>query len=577
MTNLHDCNTKLSLSLGCIIFGFCILIGRLTYLQITLGPVFAEQSKRNFTRYEQTVSLRGNILDCHGNILATNRSVTDIYWQGTGAKQLTSDQKENLNNLYQLLSLPYEESNNALKTAERYSKKITLAADLSFEQLSKIVELFPNDPNIKFITHFKRFYPHQSLASHILGYLGQLNSECEGKTGLEKLFEETLRGRSGSIMRIINSIGAHLAEIEIEKTLQGQHITTTLDLNLQQIAEQVFPTDFSGCLIIMDPYTGALKACVSRPTFDPNIFTSPIDHTTWKKLQEEKPFLHRMSCAAYPIGSIFKLVTLSAALETGIIEQHSAWDCRGHITFAGRKYHCVRHEGHGLLTIKYALAHSCNIPFFEIGKKMDIDTLSHYANLFGLGRTTGSQLPEISGLIPSREWKLRVKKERWWTGETLSATIGQTFLLATPLQIARLIASIQTGFLVTPYIIADTPIMREPLLIQYETRKFLQKAMHAAVTKGSARWIDRLHDKGFLIHAKTSTAQTSSLEKSKTGKEFLEHSWLACNFTYKNHPPLTMIILTEFTGKIGLPARTAYNFLKQYKILMDSKITAIEP
>ncbi len=562
---------KISFCITSIAIACVVLLFRLFYLQISLGESFNAQSKRNFTRYEQTVSLRGNILDSTGSILATNRPVTDVYWQGSGQRRLDQEQLKRLEILKKIIPLPDFETYDELHRAERYLKKILLGSDLSFEQLSKIIELFPDDENIKLGTHFKRFYPYNSLASHMLGYLGHLNSQYEGKTGIEKIFEETLRGKEGSIMRIINSIGAHLAEIEIEKTLQGKHITTTLDLALQQIAEHVFPPAEAGVMILMDPHTGALKVCISRPTFDPNVFTAPLDTQTWRELQEQKPFLNRICNAAYPIGSIFKLVTLSAALETGIIEQHSAWDCHGYCTFVGRKYHCVRREGHGLMTTKLALAHSCNIPFFEIGKKIDIDTISHYARLFGLGQPTTCILPENTGLIPSRAWKRRVKKERWWAGETLSATIGQTFLLATPLQIARMVASIQTGYLVSPRIIESSPILTEKLPIKEETRQFLQKSMHAVVTRGSACWLDRLHQRDFVIHAKTSTAQTSSLEKLKDGKEFWEHSWLACNFTYKDNQPLTLVIITEHTGRTGIPVRVAYNFLKEYKALMDTR------
>lgn len=562
---------KLSLYGIVIAITCCILAGRLFHLQIRLGNQFTSQSKRNFTRYEQINSLRGNILDCCGKILATNRPVTDLYWQGTGHKRLTPGHIEDLKRLTELLGIPPFENYDEINRTERYVKKILLATDLSFEQLSKVIELFPDETNVKLITHFKRFYPYQSMASHILGYLAYMDTTCEGKTGIEKIFEETLRGKEGSIMRIINSIGTHLAEYEIEKTLQGKHIKTTLDLSLQKLAEESFPQDTSGCLILMDPTTGALKACVSRPTFDPNIFTAPISLETWDALQEHQPFLNRISSASYPIGSTFKLITVSAALETGVIEQHSAWDCHGYSTFAGRKYHCVKKEGHGLLTTKLAMAHSCNIPFFEIGKKIDMDVITHYAHIFGLGRATGSLFPEATGLVPSRTWKRKVKHERWWTGETLSAMIGQTFLLATPLQIVRMVAAIETGFLVTPRIIEDTPITCEPLGIRLETRQFLQKSMHASVTKGTARWLDRLHQKDFIIHAKTSTAQTCSLEKLKDGKDFLEHSWLSCNFTYKENSPLTMVIITERTGRTGIPSRTAYTFLKGYKNIMDKK------
>lgn len=561
---------RLSLvSLGCI-------VGRLIYLQLQIGDALELQSKKNFTRYEALLSLRGNILDTNGTIIATNRSVTTLFWKGSGNRKLTDAQEATIKAVENLFLIDLTNKRSAIQLAERRSQKLELLPDISFEQLSKIAELFATETNIVTETSYKRYYPYNTLACHLLGYLGhthtnesELPSFIGGKMGIEKIYENELRGKAGSLMRIINSVGNHIAEYEVETTNEGMHIVTTLDLELQQIAETVFPIDHPGIFILLDPYTGSLRAVLSRPNFDPNIFLSKVDTQQWNELQRQQSFLNRICRATYPPGSIFKLVSFAAALETGIVDLNSSWYCCGYSVLNERHYHCARKEGHGELTLKQAFAHSCNIPLFDIARRIDIDTVAHYAKIFGLGTHTNTVLQEDTGLIPNREWKRRVKGERWWLGETLSAVIGQSFNLVTPLQIARMIASVETGYLTSLRITEDMPIVKEPLKIKPETRNFLQQAMYAATMKGTARRLSYLHD--FIIRSKTSTAQTSALHKKKMSSEYLEHGWFAANFSYKGMPAMTLVILTEKTGGTQLPIQIAMEFLKGYRTLIEQK------
>ena len=552
-----------------------IVTARLFYLQIHSGELFAHQSKKNFTRYETILSPRGNILDNNGAIIATNRPVTSIYWKGSGNKKLTDEQLKTIEILSQLLNTDFIEKQKEIQNAERHSKKYDLIIDASFEQLSKIAELFSNETNIVIETTFKRHYPYTTLACHLLGYLGHLDNDSDhpntigGKMGIEKMYEQDLRGKVGSLMRIINSMGNHIAEYEIEKTHEGYDIVTTIDLTLQKLAEEIFPLDQPGIFILMDPYTGSLRAVLSRPSFDPNMFLEAIDKKEWNLLQEQKSFLNRICKATYPPGSIFKLVTFSAALETGIVDTHSTWYCGGYSVLNDRHYHCARKEGHGELTLKQAFAHSCNIPPFEMARRLDIDTIARYAHMFGVGEKTNEVLQEDIGLIPTKEWKKRVKGERWWLGETLSASIGQSFILVTPLQMARMVGAVETGYLTSMRITEDMPIIKEPLGIKPETRNFLQQAMYAVTTKGTARRLSYMHD--FIIRAKTSTAQHSALNKKKMSAEYLEHGWLAANFSYKGQPAMTMIILTEKTGGTQLPITLAKEFLQGYRRTMEER------
>jgi penicillin-binding protein 2 len=543
------------------------IIGRLFQLQVYSTQGFHAQSQKNFIRYEKTTSLRGNILDSFGKIITTNKPVTTLFWKGTGTLILTDLQKEIIEQIEQLTGHILQDKIKDITKAEKLSCKVELIKDLSFDELSKVTELFSSNPNLVLETEFIRVYPYKSLASHVLGYLGNKGLEIGGKMGLERLYEHLLRGKDGITQKVLNSFGKNLSEKEVEESLAGQDITVTLDLSLQRIAEMLFPKDKAGVFLLMDSSNGALRVALSHPDFDPNLFLKPLEQKAWKELQERKPFLNRIFNASYPPGSIFKLVTLGAALEHNIIQEDTLIDCKGFTKLGKRGFRCHKRDGHRILTINESLAKSCNILFYDIGRYLDIDALAEYATQFGFGQNTGSVFDDSTGLIPTREWKQRTKGERWWLGETFSASIGQSFLLTTPIQIARMIASIETGYLINPRILENTPLIYEPLKIKHKTRKFLQNAMHGVTLEGTARTLNKFDN--FRIHAKTSTAQTSTLDKRKMGTQFLEHGWLVANFSYKGENPLTMVVLVENAGNSRMSLMVAKSFLKAYEDLME--------
>jgi penicillin-binding protein 2 len=549
---------------------FGIIIVRLIFLQVYCGDYFECRSQKNFTRYTTVDSPRGNIYDVCGRLLATNRPVTDVYWRGTGKSCLTQDQVALLTMLEK--NIDFLLSSGALYEdivkGERKGRKILLMADVDVALLGKLVEAFPNHENIVIETHFKRFYPYGVWCSHIVGYLGNITALAHGKSGLEKLCNEDLCGKKGSVRNVVNSVGQCISHIELEKALIGNDIQTTLNIDMQEIGEKVFPEHNSGSLIVLNPADGSIVALVSRPNFDPNIFLDPISHEMWQGMQEKNPFLNRAFDASYPAGSIFKLVTISAALETAIIPYDSLWNCKGYTLFGNRKYWCARRSGHGEISIKKAVAESCNTLFFEIAKKLDIDVLAEYAYKFGLGKKTNIVFPESRGLIPNREWKFDYKGERWWPGETLSVAIGQSFLLATPIQIACMIASIFTGYLVAPRLLIDEPIVMNELDIQPDTVAFLKKSMKSVVKSGTGRTLRKVKD--ITMYAKTSTAQTSDLSKRKLDDKYLEHGWFVGHFQYKEYDPLVIVILAERVGAAHVATIIAKNFLIEYKKYMDT-------
>lgn len=547
---------------------FCT--GRLFYLQIILNEKMDALSIKNFTRFHTVRVPRGNITDTHGNLLATNRPVAHISWIGTGNGHLTPQQVDKLNVLNFLLegevNLPTPQQ---LKFTERFKKERLLAKDIPFDVLSKIMEYFSNDPNFKIETHFERYYPYKMLASHLVGYLGSGsgNDLPMGKMGLERFFQKELEGNDGLIETKVNAMGSRIERKLVQPSTEGQSIRTTLDVNLQRLAERIFGSEYAGSFILMDSYTGALKVLLSRPSFDPSIFLKPMSHDMWHELSTKQPFINRSYNAQYPPASLFKLVTITAGLEEGLITPESSIYCNGFIKYGNRRFRCNKYYGHGMVDIKDSIAHSCNIIFYEIGKKITINKLAEYANMFGLGKSTGFALAEKKGFIPTSDWKMQYKNERWWPGETISATIGQTFMLVTPLQITRMFASINTGYLVNPRILEEEPININPLPIKHESLEFLQESMKQVTEQGTAQQLNKIPD--ITIYAKTGTAQTSSLEKRKLGGKHVEHAWFIANFTYKDQNPLTLVILLEHAGYVRIATNMVKQFILRYKHYID--------
>lgn len=553
--------------------GALLLIARLLYLDVYLGEQLLLQSTKNFTRIQKISSVRGNIVDTHWHPLATTIPAPALFWQGTGNRTLSSEQRTILEHVTQLLgaNLSLNTLHEQITQAERTHGSYALAYGLSTEQLSIIAEQFAQHPNLKIRTLTKRFYPYGSLASHVIGYLGNFETQYIGKMGLERIFEQALRGVSGAVRTTVNAQGMRLAQDELEQSHAGKTIRTTIDLRLQRLAERLFPRDYAGACIIMDPANGALRALVSRPAFNPSLFLGPISHDQWEALQKEQPFLNRALNACYPPGSIFKLITLSAALEKGLLAPDSEWECTGHILFGKRKHHCNKLDGHGIVNTRQALAHSCNTPFFTVAQDLPMDTLSDYAHRFGLGRATGILLQEQSGLVPTVQWKRETKGEVWWPGETLSAAIGQSYLLATPIQIARVISGIVQGYLVRPRILEEESVDSTPLALKAETLDFLRQSMKMVVATGTGKQLSTVAD--MTVYAKTSTAQTSSLNKRHLGGKHREHIWFAGAFQYQQNPMLTIVIVLEHTGAGKAANMFAKQLLMGYKELYDNHTT----
>jgi penicillin-binding protein 2 len=554
-----------------------ILISRLVYLQVKNQSKFIALGKQNFLRTEIISPLRGNIVDSNGYLLASNEPIYDLYWIGSGERSLTKKQQDTLFSLEKILEKDsfVNDKIDSINFVNRNFKQILLCQNLGFQNLCTISEKCSESENLKIDSRFQRIYPYKNLAGHVLGYLSRKLEDytTNGLYGLEKMFQDQLKGKAGHVLNVINSRGRKIDQVEFAKPKQGNDLKLTLDLNLQYLAEKAFEqdslgSDLSGALILMDPQDGSIKSLVSYPGFDPNDFLKPISQKDWnEKFVQKNTFLNRVTKAVYPPASIFKLITFAAGLEEKVVSFDEEFNCKGFINFGGRRYHCIRHWGHGKLDCKASLAYSCNIPCYEIAQKLKINELADYAYRFGLGSKTGFLLAENGGFIPTYEWKVATLGERWWKGDTLSAAIGQGYTLVTPLQVVRMIASISTGYLVKPRILEQEEVEKEKLEISSETLIFLQKAMREVVKKGSAKNLRNL--KHIKVYAKTGTAQTTSLTVEKKKREHLEHAWLASYFKYKNEDPLVLVVLIEHVGTSAPARQLAASFLEDYRIYKE--------
>lgn len=554
---------------------FIIILTRLFMLQVIQHQSLKQWSEKNFLRIKIVPKPRGNILDCNGIALATNYPVSQIVWKGSGNKQLSTEQLQAIKIMTDILGEQNIPPLAAFKKAEKFCLEQIIAQNVTSEQLYLIAEQCSDTTNIILNTQFERFYPYQNLACHILGYLRDLEMYSQGKMGLEKLFEETLRGDPSIMQLSMNSFGTLLNSEIIKTGTSGQDIVTSIDLPLQQIVESAMQNELEGTCLIMDPKTGMIKALVSKPNFDPTLFSKKLSPEEWNDLQEQKVFLNRAFNASYPPASIFKLVTIAAALEEKIINTNSHFMCNGYTAFKGRDYYCSKKTGHGYIDTKDALAFSCNIPFFEIAKKLHIDTLASYAFEFGLGNKTNVAFGEKIGLIPTNEWKIMTKGERWWMGETLSASIGQSFLLVTPIQIACLISAIFHGHLVQPQILANAPVEKRPINIQSSTRNFLQECMRAATISGTAQRMNKIGT--LTIFAKTGTAQTKTRPNDQKPddiileRKYQHHAWFVSYFYTETTQPLVMVMLLEHVGKSTYASKVAYRFFADYMKMLKKQ------
>jgi penicillin-binding protein 2 len=443
---------------GVLVLAVFVALGyRLYTLQVAEGERWASLSENNRVRLQRIPPTRGRIADANGEPLVDNRPSYDV----VVVPEDTDDLAATIRLASDFLATEPPDVAALVKAARKRPpyEGLIVQRDVPFDAVVKFETHELDLPGISLEVGPLRTYPFGPVASHLLGYVGEVSgAELEedsryrmgdliGKFGAEKSFESWLRGDPGGRQIEVDSLGRRQRTLTQAPEAQGNSLVLTFDRRLQQFAEQLMADHF-GSLVALRPGTGEILAMVSQPGFDPNVFARGIRAREWNGLLSAptKPLNNRAIQGQYPPGSTFKIVTAAAALEEGVVTPFTRIHCGGSYWFAGRSYRCWRPGGHGSMNLHDALTQSCDVYFYQVGQRLGVDTIAEYANRLGLGLPTGILLDhEKPGLIPTSAWKKRRFNEQWYAGETLSVAIGQGYVLTTPLQMANLIATVANG------------------------------------------------------------------------------------------------------------------------------------
>jgi penicillin-binding protein 2 len=384
-----------------------------------------------------------------------------------------------------------------------------------------------------------------------------------GKLGVELALERRLRGRKGLAEFDVDAVGRELDSRRLRAPVPGEDLRLALQLPLQRAGVRAMAGK-AGAVVVLDADTGHVLALVSSPSYDPNDFVTGISHQRWGALVEDPlhPMQNRPIQSAYPPGSVFKLVMAGAGLESGAITASTTVYCNGKYAIGNRVYRCWRRGGHGTVDLRKSLRESCDVYYYALGERLGADVISDFARRCGLGEATGVDLPhERRGLVPSPTWKRERLGRKWVGGDTINMSIGQGYVVTTPMQIARLVAAlVNGGRLLRPLLLAsDTPEEQGRLPMSDATRRMIADAMVAVVREdgGTARMLAR---PGIRVGAKTGTAQVVKLmdryEKKDTEDipyKYRDHAWLAA-FAEKDGRHYAVVAFVEHGGHGGSEA-----------------------
>jgi len=379
-----------------------------------------------------------------------------------------------------------------------------------------------------------------------------------GQAGLERQYNNVLRGQDGFKRVVVNSFGREMGKLEEEQPIPGNDLVTTIDIDLQRAAEEMIG-EFSGAVVAMDPRTGEVLAMVSKPSFDPNLFATRISGSDWSSVINNpgKPLQNRVTQSRFSPGSVFKVFMAAAGLEAGTLDALHSLYCPGHATFYGHTFACDKRDGHGRIDLHNAIVSSCNVFFYNVGEDLGIERISHYATMMGLGRKTGIDLPnEVQGIIPSTEWKQRVLKAKWYAGETISVAIGQGYVSVTPISTAWAMGGLASGGrLKQPHLVSPEElkkggfpgarVLEEEYPIRQATVDIVTKGMWGVVNESGTG--TRAKIEGFDVAGKTGTAQVVSLRSGLKGKEFKDNAWFVGFAPYRN-PEIVVAAFVENGG-----------------------------
>ncbi len=546
--------------------GFILLIGGLFYYQIIRGDYYLKRSKANYIRVIPQDTIRGSILDRNNTLLAFDKPTFSI---AVIPYQIRNRKRRLFSELASFLGVEEKDIiDNYNRNLKSLFSPTVIMDNVSKEEALHIKEKFGDNVMIKEIPI--RFYPFGYEFSHVLGYVkkaqvlydklknyGYTPSQRVGFLGVEQYYDSYLRGEDGGKLvevdsqeRIVGFLGEQLPQ-------KGKGITLTIDSRMQKIAYEAL-SGYKGVVILMDPNNGEILVLCVRPSYDLNNMTKGQGVRELFS-DKRKPLINRAIQSTYPLGSVFKPIMATAGLEEKVITKNTTFNCPGYFMLAGTKFSCW--DVHGSQDVTEALAHSCNVFFYNLGLRLGIERISHWAKKFSLDKKTGIDLPyESKGFVPTPRWKRRYKKRIWFTGDTVNTSIGQGYLKATPLEaLVAITVFANGGYIVTPHLIKkvadkETLFVRKNYLnISPYNLRIVKEGLRAVVSKstGTAHMLSSLY---LGIAGKTGTAQNP-------GKP---HGWFVGFFPYHN-PKYSICICLENAGSSHEALGVAYKFLSRLK------------
>jgi penicillin-binding protein 2 len=543
-----------------LIFFLVLLISGLFYTQIISHEKYRIMSEGNRLRVIPLMAPRGSIFDRNGkpmvkDVLSFNAAI--IYSQIKSKKDLADL-------LDSILDIGRDEIKEKIEKGRTSPYSLTvIAEDIGIEKATYLEEREMDHPGLLLDVSTKRRYLHGNVASNVIGYLGLINrAEFEklkqygyrindkvGRDGVEKNYDQYLRGTHGGKQVEVDSIGREMTTLGYKEPLPGKDVYLTIDLELQKYCNALLEGK-RGAIVVMDPKSGAVLAMASAPNYDPEVFIDRKRSVEIKELLRDKdyPLLNRAISGVYPPGSVFKVVVATGALETGKATSATEFSCDGEFHLGRHTFRCWRETGHGPQALTEAIKNSCNVYFYRLGLLLGVDSMAKVAGKLGFGAQTGVDLPgESKGILPTRKWKKKQFNEKWFRGETVNYAIGQGYLLCTPLQVARAMSVFASrGFLVRPYVVrgvgeVDTASFSQVQLdISPGSMETVTEALRKVVNDPRGTGMKAKLD-DLQVAGKTGTAQTTR------GKS---HGWFA-GFAPFEDPKLVVVVFDEYGGKGG--------------------------
>jgi penicillin-binding protein 2 len=588
-----------------VLAAFTVLFARLFYLQVVEGREYRRLSEINSIRLHDIDAPRGLVFDRQGQMIVDNRPSFDLHIILKDAKPLD----DTLDRLGQITGLSTEE----LKEQIRANRKrggytpILLKEDIGRDLLAAIEVQKYDLPGVMVNISPRRHYLQFERAAHLLGYMGEISQnelrnlngsglksgDFIGKYGVEKTYENLLRGRRGGQQVEVNATGQVVRVINSVDAIPGQNIVLTIDHDTQIAAENAL-AGWAGAVVAVDPNNGEIIAMASSPTFDPNMFVVGMSRDQWNALitNPYRPLENKAIQAEYPPASTYKIVTAMAGLEEKVIDPETTYFCPGYYRYGNRVYRCWRRGGHGEVNLTRAIAESCDVYFYQVGEAVGIDRLAHYASVCGLGTLTGIELgQEAKGLVPTSNWKLKRFGEPWQGGETLSVAIGQGFNLVTPLQMATMIAAVGNGGirykpqLVKKMVSVENTVTHEAqpevigrIPVPAATMEHIRRGLWSVVNhrKGTA-FASRIKDLEYS--GKTGTAQVVSrppddvVNQEQIDEMLKDHAWFVA-YAPEQEPKIAVAVMIEH-GEHGSSAAApiAREVIRTYLKLPEDKVS----